>query len=408
MVKKEAKWSRRDFLRQGAGAMATVAGITLVSPMAVRGTEANSRIKAGMVGVGGRGAWIADLLKEHGGYEITAVADYFARKAQAVGDKLKVPPKRRFSGLDGYKQLVASGVEAVFLETPPYFFPELASAAVDAGCHVYMAKPVAVDVPGSLKIAELGKKATTQKTVFVVDFQTRTDPHHQEAIKRLHEGALGKIATVQSFYNDEGFSDPPLTNTIEPRLEKLIWSNDYELGGSFILNCDIHALDVVCWVTGRLPVRARGAGARNRPDPHGGSLDTYCVTYEYDDGMLLSHFSEHFANRYSGNIGCIAYGQGGYLETNYFKKTWMLGGKQPYRGDVPDNLYVNGARRNIATFHDSIVQGLYDNPTVPSSVESNLTAILGREAARRQTTLTMKQVLDAQETLTLDLSGLQR
>ncbi|MBN1341060.1 MAG: hypothetical protein JXQ73_00165 [Phycisphaerae bacterium] len=57
---------------------------------------------------------------------------------------------RRFSGLSGYKKLIESGVEAVALETPPYSFPEHTRAAVEAKLHVYMAKPVALDVSGCL------------------------------------------------------------------------------------------------------------------------------------------------------------------------------------------------------------------------------------------------------------------
>ena len=45
-------------------------------------------------------------------------------------------------------------VDAVVIETPPYFHPEQAAAAVDAGKHVFIAKPIAVDAPGCLSVAE--------------------------------------------------------------------------------------------------------------------------------------------------------------------------------------------------------------------------------------------------------------
>ena len=54
---------------------------------------------------------------------------------------------------------VMSGIEAVALETPPCFFPEHARAAVESGLHVYMAKPVAVDVPGCMEIEAAATKA---------------------------------------------------------------------------------------------------------------------------------------------------------------------------------------------------------------------------------------------------------
>jgi myo-inositol 2-dehydrogenase / D-chiro-inositol 1-dehydrogenase len=79
--------------------------------------------------------------------------------ANAVGDKLGVPEAKRFSGLSGYQRALDSGVDALVLEGIPYFYPAQAAAAIDAGCHVYMAKPFAVDVPAVLKMQSLAEKA---------------------------------------------------------------------------------------------------------------------------------------------------------------------------------------------------------------------------------------------------------
>src|SRR5574341_987712 len=145
--------SRRRFLGISASAAAAIA---LIRPGMLRGAAANGRITAGVVGLGGRGGWIAEHVSKHPRFHVTAVADYFPEVAKSVGEKLKVPRERCFSGLHAYRRVIESKVEAIFLETPPYFFPEHAQAAVAAGCHVYMAKPVAVDVPGSLAILEAG------------------------------------------------------------------------------------------------------------------------------------------------------------------------------------------------------------------------------------------------------------
>ena len=148
---------RRHFMAK-AGAAALSAAI--IRPELLRGTQANAKVKAGLVGCGGRGGWIANLFQKHGGYEFTAVADYFQDRADEVGTALGVPGSRRFSGLAGYKRLIDTKVDAVVIETPPYFHPGQAAAAVDAGAHVYVAKPIAVDVPGCDSIAASGEKAT--------------------------------------------------------------------------------------------------------------------------------------------------------------------------------------------------------------------------------------------------------
>ena len=92
--------TRRDFLSStGAAAL----GFAVVRAGAVVGTQANSRIKVGIVGLGDRGRMIAGMLQRHGGYEIVAVADYFEEVANAAGDRFGVSKQNRFSGLSGYK-----------------------------------------------------------------------------------------------------------------------------------------------------------------------------------------------------------------------------------------------------------------------------------------------------------------
>ena len=172
--------SRRGFL---AGASAAAVAITVVKPQSVRAYAANEKINIGITGCGGRGTWILDLFKEHGGYNIVAASDYFADRVNGAGDKLGIPAERRFSGLSGYKRMLEQPLDAVVIETPPYFHPEQAALAVETGRHVYVAKPIAVDVPGCQSIGSSGKQATDKKLCFLVDFQTRSDPFYMEVLK---------------------------------------------------------------------------------------------------------------------------------------------------------------------------------------------------------------------------------
>ncbi|MHC4426303.1 MAG: Gfo/Idh/MocA family oxidoreductase, partial [Planctomycetota bacterium] len=133
-------YNRRRFIAKSA---ATTAGFAIVKPSAVRAFGANSRVEVGCIGLGGRGRLIAGILAEHEGFQVTSAADYFSEVVQAAGEKLGVAGERRFCGLSGYEKLIAGKVDAVFCETPPYCFPEHVTAAVSAGCHVYLAKPVA-------------------------------------------------------------------------------------------------------------------------------------------------------------------------------------------------------------------------------------------------------------------------
>ena len=138
--------TRRKFL---ASAGVAAAGLTILKPGLVAGTEANSKIDIGVIGCGGRGAWIAELLDKNGHYNVVGVADYFQDRVDVAGDKLKVPSSKRFTGLSGYKRLLEEKVDAVAIISPPYFHPEQAAAAVEAGERGLRARDEAVE-PASL------------------------------------------------------------------------------------------------------------------------------------------------------------------------------------------------------------------------------------------------------------------
>ncbi|MBM4090656.1 MAG: Gfo/Idh/MocA family oxidoreductase [Planctomycetes bacterium] len=395
--------NRREYLKSAA-AMAGMAGIAVVRPDQVFGSQANSRIKLGVIGCGGRGHWIANLFARHGGYEMHAVADYFLAVANRCGDALKVDAARRFSGLSAYRKLMASGVEAVALETPPYCFPDHVQAAVEAGLHVYMAKPVAVDVPGTLLVAAMGRKATDDRRCFLVDYQIPTDPFNREAVKRVREDGIGPIVMVRTHYLAGTFGDPPKTGTAASRLQQLVWVNDIDLGGGYHVNACIHGVDGGLWLIDKQPVAASGVSRIGRRDPHGDSHDQFSITYEFADGTIMNHVGSHINATF--DVRCVAYGQAGNAEIGYTGNAVVHGGTQPYEGGAIENLYEAGAVRNIALFHDCIVKGDFSNPTLAPSIRSALTTILGREAASRKTRLTMDELVKENKTFPVDLTGL--
>ncbi|MBN2270534.1 MAG: Gfo/Idh/MocA family oxidoreductase, partial [Sedimentisphaerales bacterium] len=380
---------------------------TIVEPAQVRGTEANSRIEVGCVGLGGRGRLIAGMLKDHAGYQITSVADYFPQVSASAGESYGVAEDRRFSGLLGYKRLIASKVDAVFLETPPCFFPEHAAAAVDVGCHVYMAKPVAVDVPGCQSIAESGRKATAKSRVFLVDFQVPTHPFNIETAKRCKDGLIGKIGLLSSIYCDEAFADPPKTATIESRLRGLIWVNDIDIGGGMLVNAGIHAVDAALWLAGARPTSAMGSAAKIAPDSHGDTNDVYSITYQFADGLILNHRGEHVRNTHGFTCSCTAYGQDGYAEINYEGNAGIRGNKGGYKGGEITGLYNEGIQRNLDLFHKNITEGQYENPTAKSAVNSTLTTILGREAGKKNAKVMWDDLIAANQKIEPDLTELK-
>lgn len=366
------------------------------------------KIKVGLIGCGGRGTWLSKLFKKHGGYEFHAVADYFPNVAAKAGKSLGLDASRCFSGLSGYKKLIESGVEAVLIEDVPYFYPEQAKAAVEAGKHVYMAKPVAVDVPGTLSIGETGRQATKNHLCLLVDYQLPTDPACIEMANRIRQGGLGRVAHLASFgMGWHAWPDPALGKTIESRLKDEIWLSDTALSGDTIVSYDIHIIDGIMFAMGKPPVAATGSCLTCRPAPHGDRTDVAAVVYEFDDGTIWTHVTQALDNNFDVKTLSVSFfGMKATAHLEYGGQAYVRGGDKHYSGKV-ENVFNEGVARNIASFYRNITEGHFENANVERAVHGHLAAILGREAAARHGRLTMADLLKENKKLEIDLKGLK-
>ncbi|HLY63785.1 MAG TPA: Gfo/Idh/MocA family oxidoreductase [Terriglobia bacterium] len=398
--------NRRQFF---AGVGGAAMSYNMMRAGLARGSQANSKISLGLIGCGGRGTWIADLFRKHGGFEITAAHDYFADRVAAFGDKYSVPAVRRFTGLKGFQRLLEAKVDAVAIESPPYFHHEQAAAAVEAGVHVYLAKPVAVDVPGCRSIEWSAKKAEEKKLAFLIDFQTRTDPFYQEAIRRVQkEASIGRIISGEVSY----VAGSPWTrflpdlgaNPQDPERRLRAWGVSRALSGDIITEQNIHSLDVMTWVLDQHPVKALGTGGL-KSRTLGDVRDHFSVTYWFREDVLVTFYSKQYGEG-ADDIRCQMFGTEGTIDTHYAGDV-SIKGKSNYSGGRDGNLFTTGAERNIATFYDQVTSGRLDYTTVAPSVRSNLTTILGRTAAYKQAEFTWEDLMRSEEKLDPHLEGLK-
>jgi predicted dehydrogenase len=390
---------RRAFLATAA----TATAITALKPSLVFGAEANSVLDIGLIGCGGRGSWIAKLFADSGKYRLVACADYFQDKADAIGEKYKIDSSRRYTGLSGYKRLLEGKLDAVVIETPPYFHPEHSAAAVDAGKHVYLAKPIAVDAPGCQTVAASGQRATAKKQVFLVDFQTRADANFRDAVGQVHKDAIGSLVMAEAWYpwSGGGRGAPPAT----PEEQLRSWYYVLPLSGDFIVEQSIHSLDLVTWIINADPLRARGTGG-HKVRPADSIYDHFAVTYSFPNDLVLSFTCIQSIPMVKDEIRARVFGAGGFIDADYYTGVVVRGPETAVRASVGD-LYNSGTVVNINEFHDAIVKGDCSNPTVVPSVRSNLTAVLGREAAYRRDELTLAALLKEGKKLEPNLKGLK-
>ena len=174
------------------------------------GPAANSAVRLGLLGCGGRGLNVTASFLQHTSAVVVALGDMFLDSLEAGKAKLDlasqkygkpvIDPARLFRGPRAYEQLFASkDVDAVYIATPPYFHPLHLEAALAAGKHVYLEKPVAVDVPGAHKVVALGEKAKGRQSL-AVGFQIRHASPYVELAKRIHAGQIGAPVSAEIHY----------------------------------------------------------------------------------------------------------------------------------------------------------------------------------------------------------------
>jgi predicted dehydrogenase len=414
------KPDRRAFL---AGATAA-AGFMIVKPQLVRGAQANSAVRVGLLGCGGRGTVDATSIAINGGARITALADLFedrlvsAKKhfdeVAAKQHHTGVAASQMFQGSHAAEQIFNSAeVDAVVIATPPYFHAQHLAAAVAAGKHVYCEKPVGVDVPGALRAIETGKRAEGRVSLDV-GFQIRKAPPFVELVRRIHAGALGEISCGEAYYYCPFLKMPdyPKASPVELRLRH--WLHDRVLSGDIIVEQNIHVVDICNWVLQRHPVKAVGAGGRKgRSESPGDNWSHFDVAFYYPNDVHVSFSSCQFgkapfeaSERFFGTRGSSISPYSGSLQIAG-EEPWVWNndvakrGPRPHgdfslTGDFSDNLAQADSEKH-ADFIQSIVTGKFHNQAALGA-ESALSAMLGRTAAYTGREATWDELLRSNET----------
>ena len=390
--KEEGSLERRGFLKMAAAA---TAGVTVLPASSALGARANSKLALGIIGCGGRGGWIAKLFEESADVKVVALHDYFRDRVDRVGERMGVGPKHRYVGLDGYKGLLADDVDAVAIISPPYFHPQQAVDALEAGKHVYLAKPIAVDVPGCMAIVDAARKVSGKLSV-LVDFQTRNNEFYRQAAQHVHDGMIGEPASGQAFYLCGRLGVKVEPGSQVARLRN--WVFDIALSGDIIVEQNIHVLDVMNWYLQGHPIEAVGTGGRKVRTDVGDCWDHYAVAYTYPNDVHVAFSSRQFGYGFPDDLCSRVYGSLGTVDSHYGGSVKIRGKKDGWRGGETTDIYKAGAVNNIRDFCASIASGQYlDNAA--DAADSTMTSILGRMAAYQHRAMTWDEMLAANETL---------
>lgn len=408
------KLRRRDFL----GTAAAAAGFMIIKPQQVRGTAANSAVRLGILGCGGRGTAVGSGFVENTGTRVVALADLFSDQL-AAGQKhfdglqqakgyAAIDSSQLFKGAKAYEKIADSKeIDAILITTPPFYHPHHLETVVKAGKHVYCEKPVAVDVPGAKKVMEIGKKAQG-KLSLDVGFQIRMAPPYLELNRRLQAGAIGKIGCGLAYYYCGHIDRPewPNASPQEKRLRNWVW--DRELSGDIIVEQNIHVIDLCNWILQGHPVQATGSGGRKLRTDAGDCWDNFNLVFTYPGDVQVSFGSTQFDNP-AFDAAVRFFGTQGSSEAHYDHRM-SISGAEPWDaglGPAKEGTQFSAAgtfkgaldqadSEKQKSFIESITSGQFHNQA-EQGAQSALSAMLGREAAYSGKLLTWDELLKSKK-----------
>ncbi len=363
-------------------------------------------IKAGLIGCGGRGTGAAvNFLDAGPNLQITALGDVFKDKLDQCRDQLRksnhaveIPDENCFIGFDAYQKVIDSGVDVVLLCTPPAFRPYHIEAAVDAGKHIFMEKPVAVDPVGARKVMISVKRAQEKGLCMVSGTIRRVQKDFVETWRRVANGAIGEIVSAHITRNGGGLwvvQRQPGWTDMEYMLRN--WANFCWLSGDHIVEQFIHEVDVMNWYIGKNPVKAMGWGGRQRRVT-GDQYDFFSVEYVYDNGMHT-----HCAARQI--TGCSNLTEQFIVGTNGFANAkgmiYNLKGEEIWKYPHPEEGSTDETWKVTDPFvqeHINLVTGIRTGNTVndgEAQVNSTLITIMGRMSAYTGKDVTWDELMNS-------------
>jgi len=391
--------SRRKFLHT-TSALAASGALTGAMGIARAAHPGSSdEIKIGLIGAGGRGtSAAAQAMNTEGPTKLVAVADAFEHRLKACmkqlssyGEKVDVPKERQYTGFDAYKKVLESDCDLVILATPPGFRPLHFEAAVKAGKHIFMEKPVAVDATGIRRVLEANKIAKEKNLAVAVGLQRRHEQAYIDTVKRIREdNQIGDIVSARALWNGGGvWVRPREPDQSEMAYQMNNWYYFNWLCGDHIVEQHIHNLDVINWIKDGFPVSAQGMGGREFRTgiDHGQIFDHHFVEFTYADDSKLFSQCRHIPECWS-KVGETVQGTKGRADVGK-GELYDASGKTIWE-------YGRGGRGGHQQEHHDLFAALRAGKT-PNEVEygamSTMTSILGRMATYSGKLIQMKDAL---------------
>ncbi len=383
--------TRRQFLKSTA-VVSSAAVLPSSSGLFAAGQE---KMRVALIGCGGRGSGaLKDCLQAAADVnlqiEIVALADFFKERALRTAADNSVSEDLCFDGPLAYQKALASNADLVLLVSPPIFRPRHFEAAIAAGKHVFMEKPVAVDPPGARKIMEVGRIAKEKGLSVGVGAQRRHQASYLKIKQAIDRGVLGTILAGQVWWCMQHLwyqTRRPGESDAEYMVRN--WVSFTEMSGDHIVEQHFHNIDVANWYLGKTPRQCVGFGGRARRKT-GSQFDFFSVDYDYGEGVHIHSMCRQVDNCYNR----VA--------------EFFTGARGTTAGDGPITLF-SGEKVSLPELK------LHENPYVQEHIdllrrirdgkpqeeaqwaaETNMTAIMGRISAYTGQLVRWQDLMDPQ------------
>lgn len=348
------------------------AGAALAAP-------ANNSITVGLLGVGSRGTHVGGLFARDDRVRMTGLCDLYPEVLERGAQRFQAARPKRFRD---YRELLQSDVDAVIIATPVWLHPEHFEAAVKARKHIYCEKPAGADVAGCLRIIKAAREADPSKCI-TFGFQNRYGAGYLKAENMLKENAIGGIKMARSNWIASTGIGKRKRPVVPPEQEKLRnWGAWREYSGDFIVEQDVHGMDVLNWFLGGPPVKAHGTGGRILRT-YGDNLDHLNVTFTYPSGVNGVLTASQFGPNGYRVVNEMFMGTEGVIELT--RQTLMMyrDAEHAATEKIPKDI----TEAAVEQFVQRVVDGKPEN-TAARAAETTLTCILGRMAidAKREVT----------------------
>lgn len=378
--------NRREFLNR---TRTVAAGAALASLDIARTAHAagSGTLRIALVGAGGRGTGAAvNALSTKADVKLVAIGDAFRDRAELAlkaiqtrfKDRCDVKPDHVFVGLDCCEQALASGVDMVLLCSPPGFRPSQFEAAVKAGKHVFMEKPIATDAPGVRRVLAANAVAKQKKLAVAVGHHLRHEVKHKEVVSRIHDGQLGDIKYLRVYFNSSGvWVRPRQPDQTEMQHQVRNWYYFTWLSGDHLVEQHVHDIDVGNWIMKGHPVRANGMGGRQVRigKDYGEIFDHHSIEFEFADGSRMFSYCRHMPGCWS-SFSQHAHGTKGTVSIEgHGRAVIQIAGQSPLKLERgPD-----GHQLEMDDLMAALAAGKEYNEC-DWAADSTMTAILGRMA----------------------------